>query len=136
MLSNGPRRILIADNDEDVLIALEHVLESSGYTTVTTLNHGVASKLMGEEGFVLCVLDDYLSDKGSIDVLAECRRGGNEALVVLTFHRFPSPHEEKQFRSLGVSAFVNKRAYSELVDIVSQLLTMRSRPRSAFDDMT
>ena len=32
-------RILLADNDEDVLVALERTLEDRGYATATALSH-------------------------------------------------------------------------------------------------
>jgi CheY-like chemotaxis protein len=65
------RRILLADNDEDVLVALERTLEDGGYATATALSHAEASKLVSQGTFDLCVLDDYLSDKDSIQVLTE-----------------------------------------------------------------
>lgn len=135
MLSDRPQ-ILIADNDEDVLIKLEHALESGGYTTVTALSHAEASKLIEEGGFDLCVLDDSLSDRSSIDVLRAFGNDGKRPLVIVTYHQFPAPQEEKQFRSFGVSAFVNKRAHAQLTDIVAQLLEPMSRTRNAFDHMT
>lgn len=137
MLDKEPRKILIADNDENVLIALEHVLENGGYATATALSHHEALKLLAEESFDLCVLDDYLSDNDSVGVLTEFREAGRRPIVVVTYHRFPQPYEETQLRALGVSAFINKRAHSELVHIVSALLEpITHRPRWAFDDMT
>ena len=91
MLGKEPQRILIADNDEDVLIALERVLENGGYATATALSHSAASRLLEEESFDLCVLDDYLSDNGSIGVLSEFRELGRKPIVVVTYHRFPKP---------------------------------------------
>lgn len=137
MLNQGIRKVLIADNDEDVLVALEHALESGGYTTATALSQDQISKLLTEEEFDLCVLDDCLSDNDSIGVLAEFQEPGKGSIVIVTYHRFPEAHQETQLRALGVRAFVNKRAHSELVDIVSTLLEPRPhRPRGAFDDMT
>jgi two-component system, NtrC family, response regulator GlrR len=122
------RRILLADNDEDVLVALERALEDGGYATATALSHEEASKLVSRETFDLCVLDDYLSDKNSIQVLTEFRRAGMTLLVIVTYHRFPSPHDEKQLRALGVNAFVNKRAHSDLKQMVDQLLEPKTTP--------
>jgi CheY-like chemotaxis protein len=137
MLTKGAAQILIADNDEDVLIALEHKLETGGYSTLTALNRAETWKLLSEHTVDLCVLDDYLSDKNSAEVLHQLRETGKRTLVIVTYHRFPDPRVEKQFRALGVNAFVNKGAHSELVDIVSHLLEpMKSGPRSAFDELT
>lgn len=137
MLNQGKKKVLIADNDENVLVALEHALENSGYTTATALSQDQISKLLTEEDFDLCVLDDCLSDDDSIGVLAELQEPGKGPLVIVTYHSFPEAHQETQLRALGVRAFVNKRAHSELVDIVSMLLESRPyRSRGAFDDMT
>jgi len=120
------RRILLADNDEDVLVALERTLEDGGYATTTALSHEEASKILSRSTFDLLVLDDYLSDKDSIQVLTEFRRVGMTLLVIVTYHRFPSFHEENQLRALGVSALVNKSAHSELAQIVDHLLDPRT----------
>lgn len=130
------RRILIADNDEDVLVSLERILEGGGYTTTTALSHVEASQLLSRSTFDLFVLDDYLSDTDSIQVLTELRRGGTAPLVVVTYHHFPSFHEEKQLRALGVSALVNKRAHLELVQIVDYLLEPQTAGHHEFDTMT
>jgi CheY-like chemotaxis protein len=131
------RRILLADNDEDVLVALERTLEDRGYATVTALSHEEASNLLSRDTFDLCVLDDYLSDKDSIQVLTEFQQTGTTPIVIVTYHRFPLPHEEKQLRALGVSALVNKRAQAELAQMVDQLLEpMTARYRGDFHDMT
>ena len=130
-------KILIADNDHDVLIALEHALESGGYTTVTAINEDEVLHLIGQENVDLCVLDDYLSDEVSIEVLVKFPDADRKPMVIVTYYRSPSPGQEKQFRSLGVSAFVNKGTPSELVGIVSQLLEPRTNiVRGAFDEMT
>jgi DNA-binding NtrC family response regulator len=128
---------LIADNDEAVLIALEHTLENGGYSTTTAVNHDEARKLLSEHSFDLCVLDDYLSDTESVQVLSQLRGVGQRPLVIVTYHRFPALGYEEQLRSLGVSAFVNKGAHTELVEIVSRVLEPRkSWPHAAFDEMT
>jgi CheY-like chemotaxis protein len=137
MPEKRPRRILLADNDEDVLVALERTLEDRCYTTVTAISGEEALKLLSQDTFDLCVLDDYLSDKDSVQALREFHRVGTTPLVIVTYHRFPLPHEERQLRALGVSALVNKRAHAELAEIIDQLLEpMPARNRGGFDDMT
>ena len=137
MSENGIRKILVADNDEDVLVALELVLEDGGYATTTALSSAEACKLLSEGRFDLLVLDDHLSDKDSVQVLSECRRSGIALPAIVTYHRFPSFDEGMQLRDLGVCALVNKRAYSELVGIVHYLLSPRAEwRRDGFDGMT
>jgi CheY-like chemotaxis protein len=130
-------KILVADNDEDVLVALERVLEERGYATTVALSSAEACKLLSGGSFDLLVLDDYLSDRDSVQTLAECRSAGIAFLAVVTYHRFPSVDEEARLRELGVRALVNKRAHSELIEIVDHLLKPREAgPRFAFESIT
>lgn len=121
MPNNTLKRILITDNDDAVLIALERVLEDEGYATETAVSYEEASRMLSESSFDLLVLDDYLSDSDSMQVLTDIPRS-RRPLVAITYHRFPSPTEQAQLLSLGVSAFIHKRAHSELADIVRYLL--------------
>jgi CheY-like chemotaxis protein len=130
-------RILVADNDEEVLVALERALEERGYATTVALSGAEACKLLAEGGFDLLVLDDYLSDRDSVQTLAECRNAGIGLLAVVTYHRFPSFDEEARLRELGVRALVNKRAHSELIEIVDHLLKPRWAGQGfAFESIT
>jgi DNA-binding response OmpR family regulator len=137
MTEKGPGRILLADNDVDVLVALERALENRGYATVAALNHEQASRVLSRTTFDLLVLDDYLPDKDSIQALTEFRRMGMTLLVIVTYYRYPSLHVEDQLRALGVSAFVGKRAHSELVRIIDNLLKPQTtRHCDEFESMT
>jgi CheY-like chemotaxis protein len=130
-------KILVADNDEDVLIAMESVLEEEGYATSIALSSAEACALLCKGDFDLLILDDYLSDADSVQTLAACRSAGIRTLVVVTYHRFPSLDEEARLRDLGVSALVNKQAHCELVEIVGHLLKPQAlASRWAFDNIT
>ena len=130
-------KILVADNDEDVLIAMESVLEEKGYAISVALSSAEACALLCKGDFDLLILDDYLSDADSVQTLAACRSAGIRTLVVVTYHRFPSVDEEARLRGLGVSALVNKQAHCELVEIVGHLLKPQAlSTRWAFDSIT
>jgi len=129
-------KILIADNDEGVLIALERVFEDEGYATTTVLTREEVSSLLCQGEFDLVVLDDSFSDGDSSDVLTNIRRSGMRPLVVVTFNRYPAPDQRARLRELGVSAFVAKLAHPEMVDIVRHLLAPRPRVRDDFDSIT
>lgn len=134
MAPNERPKILIADDDEDILVALERALEDEGYATTTAVNHEEASNLLSQETFDLLVLDDSLSDKDSIEVLMELRHLERMPLVVVTFHSLFGARRANRLRLLGVSAFVSKRAQSDLVEVVHHLLEPRSSGHSvAFD---
>jgi len=130
-------KILVADDDEHVLIAVESILEEMGYDTTVAVSSAEACALLCRGGFDLLILDDYLSDADSVQTLAACRSAGIRTLVVVTYHRFPSFDEEKRLRGLGVSALVNKQAHCELVEIVGHLLKPQAlATRWTFDSIT
>lgn len=122
MAAQRSRKVLIADNDEDVLLALEWTLESEGYDTVVALNDDEVRQILIHNACDLLVLDDYLSEKDSSQVLADLTRAGIKPMVVITYHRFPSLDKRQSLQALGVSAFISKQAYSELAHIVRYLL--------------
>jgi CheY-like chemotaxis protein len=57
--------ILIVDDDERVLMDLEHALEGEGYTTATAWSGEEALRLSGTGEFHLFLVDDNLSDVSS-----------------------------------------------------------------------
>ena len=126
MPQNGRKRILVADNDVEVLIALEHALETKGYDTSVALDAKEIFWAVSQVNIDALVLDDYLSDKDSIEVLAEFRREGMTPLVIITYHRYPSPRRQQQLFSLGASALINKGAHSELARMVDCLFELQT----------
>ena len=84
-------KILIADNDEDVLVALEQALEDEGYDTAVTVSGDLAFQILSTGVFDLLVLDDYLSDRHCIQVLTHFQSVGMKPLVVVTYHQLPVP---------------------------------------------
>jgi DNA-binding NtrC family response regulator len=132
-----PTNLLIADNDENVLIALERVFEDEGYATTTVVSHEEIATLIPEVDFDLIVLDDHLSDADSVQVLTDFQRAGLRPVVVVTFNRYPAPDQCARLRDLGVSALIRKTAHPEMVDIVRHLLAPRRHVLSDdFDSMT
>jgi DNA-binding response OmpR family regulator len=115
-------RILIVDNEEEVLTAMEQALEDEGHVTSTAVNYQEASKLLLEESFHILVLDDFLADKDSLEVLVEWRSTRTvPPLVVVTYHQNPSKTDRARFSLLGAGGFVSKRAPFELVETVRRL---------------
>ena len=136
MRHKKPMNLLIADNDENVLIALERVFEDEGYATTTVVSHEEVAALMSEVEFDLVVLDDHLSDADSVQVLSHFQCAGQRPLVIVTFNRYPAPDQRARLRDLGVSALIRKTAHPEMVDIVRHLLALRPDLRDDFETMT
>jgi DNA-binding NtrC family response regulator len=122
MPENGSKKILIADNDEEILIAFEHALETAGYVTAVALNAEEMFWMLSRADFALVVLDDYFSDEDCSAVLARFQITGIRPPVVVTHHRYPTYGVQEKLRTLGASAFVNKRALAGLPHIAHFLL--------------
>jgi CheY-like chemotaxis protein len=56
------KKILIVDDDEDVLIRLEHTLEVEGYSTATAWSGREALSLAQTANFDLLLVDEHLND--------------------------------------------------------------------------
>ena len=61
-MANSLRKILVVDNDPEVLIALERELEGEGYDTFTAWSGQEALVLSKKNQFDLMLVDEYLSD--------------------------------------------------------------------------
>lgn len=123
MRPRATARILIVDNDEEILVNLERVLEDQGYATATAINYEQALMLLSLRPFDLLVLDDHLSDRDSIEVVVDLRCSEMiPPFVVVTYHRRPSRGEQARLWILGVSALINKLAHDELAQTVRAML--------------
>lgn len=61
-MASDPIKILIVDDDEDVLIELEHLLEGEGYSTATAWSAREALELSEKGQFDLLLVDEHLGD--------------------------------------------------------------------------
>lgn len=61
-MASDPIKILIVDDDEDVLIELERLLEGEGYCTVTAWSGREALALSEKSQFDLLLVDEHLGD--------------------------------------------------------------------------
>ncbi len=65
------KRILVVDDDERLLMALEALLENEGYDTATAWSGQEALRLLRSGTFDLILLDDYLPDVTSEEILRQ-----------------------------------------------------------------
>jgi len=122
MSQNALKKILIADNDEDVLVALERLLQDQGYdTAVAVSGHGTV-EVVSQGAVDLLVLDDHLSDQHCVQVLTQIPRNARKPFVVITYHQVPSLSEQTEMRSLGVNTWVSKQDHAQLIRTVAHLL--------------
>lgn len=103
------KSILVIDDDDRVLVALECFLETEGYETTTAWSGNEGLGLLRSRKFDLVLVDDYLWDIDVKSLIEEIRRMEIQPLIMLT-ETMPAPGETKRHVDLGVSSTVGKWA--------------------------
>ena len=71
-----PRKILIVDDEPDLLKLMKERLEREGFTVVTATNANAGFKKITEENPELILLDVMMPDKDGFSMLSELKRKG------------------------------------------------------------
>ena len=108
------KRILVIDDDDQVLISLECLLENEGYQTTTAWSGQEGLALLRSNAFDLVLLDDYLRDVDHEEIFGEIRAMAVQPLVILTESSL-MPEARRYFINLGATAIVSKKAPCEEV---------------------
>jgi DNA-binding response OmpR family regulator len=103
------KRILVIDDDEQVLISLECLLENEGYETTVAWSGQEGLALLRSKGFDLVLLDDFLRDVEHQEIFKEIHGLGTQLLVILT-ESSPMPETRRYFLEMGATAIVGKWA--------------------------
>jgi len=117
-------RILVVDDDEDVLIRLEHMLETAGFETTITWRLDEVCHRLDRDNFDLVVIGHHPPhlDAGRVLQLAD----GNQRPPCIVLHppeRFPC--DAKYFYSLGAHAVLSKWG-PEVAERVRQLFPAKA----------
>ncbi len=110
-MSNESRKrsILVIDDDERVLMALECFLETEGYETTTAWSGHEGMELLRSRKFDLVLVDDYLWDMDAEAILKEIRTMKIQPLVMLT-ESGATAAGTKRYADLGAKSWVRKWA--------------------------
>ena len=115
-------RILIVDNDEKVLIALERALEQEGYETQTAWDLPEGLEALAEGGFHLLVVGDHPPELNCERVLKVLHREGVGLPVVVMHSKPRHPFAEAFVTHLGAAGVVCKWNEREVVETVRNCL--------------
>ena len=83
MNGNGPKRALLAEDDDDMRALLARTLERGGYGVESANNGRDAWELCAHRDHELLVLDVRMPERSGLDVLMQLRREGVYVPVVL-----------------------------------------------------
>jgi two-component system nitrogen regulation response regulator NtrX len=119
MMKESKKRVLIVDNDEDVLGTLQQLLENAGFDTRTTWSGFEALDLLKTEDFQVLLVDDYLPDLHSSDFLSRVASLPIQPWVVVMQSSLATNRDVHHYASLGAVTVVRKHQLSEVCNAVS-----------------
>ena len=102
------QRVLVVDDDENILILLEALLENEGYSTTTAWGGREALLRLGSGVFDFIVLDDYLPDVPSEEILRQVQKKWPDTPVLLTQTAVLTDEAAARYARLGAHYFVSK----------------------------
>jgi DNA-binding NtrC family response regulator len=125
MTMEDANAVLIVDNDDHVLRAIEKMLEKEGFHTQTTWSGHEALALLKSRQFEVLLVGDYLADLHSTDFLRRvCKLRRPPAMVVMQ-NGTSTPAELRRYSSLGAAAVANKSNLDEIREMISTLCHRR-----------
>jgi DNA-binding NtrC family response regulator len=117
-------RVLIVDNDENVLIALERALEQEGFETETAWNLPEALEALQEGGYNLLLVGDHPPELNCERVLKVLHREGIEIPVIVMHTQARHPFAEAFVTHLGAAGVVCKWNERQVVETVNNCFGM------------
>jgi DNA-binding NarL/FixJ family response regulator len=126
--ADGPRRLLILDDEEAVLLPLARYFSELDFDVVTSSEPEEAEALLECERFDTVILDLGLTRFGreGLEVLSSIR-ASHPWLPVIVFSAYICPEVEDEARRLGVDAVLGKpQPLEELALVVEKLLGGRA----------
>ena len=121
-MKTARKKILIADCHEEVLIALEKMLEDEGFDTRTVWTARDALRLLGSEPFDLVLVNEYLPDAECEDILKALQRRGGQTPCIVMQPSAPQITDVTGLQALGAHDIVCKYDLRQIVAVVSECL--------------
>lgn len=116
------KRVLVVDNDEDVLIALEQMLEGEGFETTTAWNLPEGFEALASSEFDLLLVGDHPPELNCERVLKLLRRRHVETPCLVLHSAARHPFSVEYLRYLGASGVACKWNYMDVMGEVRRCL--------------
>ncbi|MFC1564006.1 response regulator [candidate division KSB1 bacterium] len=101
------KKILIVDDDKQVLEGLKRILVSNGYFAECAENAVDALESIKKSAFDLLIIDLILPKMDGIELIKQINRiSGQYKIIMITGH--PSSKYEEEAKKLGVAAYLIK----------------------------
>ncbi len=110
--------ILILDHDEDVLLRLEHLLETAGFDTTVTWCPDESARLLAQRQYDLLIIGHHPPQIDAAAIMKEAESRRVPCIVLDSAADYP--FQEQYFYTLGAHAVIRRWA-SDLATRVFQL---------------
>lgn len=108
MNATASKTILIVDDNENALTALEKLFGDAGFTTHATWSGHEALSLLQSHKFGALLLGGYLADIHSADFLGRLNKMPAKPPVVVMEGHVPTRADHRRYGTLGAFAVVDK----------------------------
>jgi CheY-like chemotaxis protein len=101
--------VLVADDDEDILLLVRDVLESLGCEVQTAMDGAQALEVAGDATLALAVLDVRMPRIDGLTVALQLRSDpATRSVPILILSASVGEHQERAARAVGADAFLSK----------------------------
>jgi DNA-binding NtrC family response regulator len=121
------KKVLVADCHEEVLIALEKMLEDAGFDTTTAWTARETLALVDSQVFDLVLVNEYLPDAECEDLLKAMQKKGAQIPCIVMQPSAPAITNLAALQALGAHHVVCKHAYQQIVEIVGECLACNNK---------
>ena len=116
-------RILLADDEVDILRLYGDMLQGNGHEVVTAVNGREVLEAVGEGDCDLLVLDLFMPEVDGFKALKELRAMGSKVPVIVMTGHFPDDVVAEGIRDSGVSEVLRKPVMiSALLNAVNRVV--------------
>lgn len=134
MSMGGKPRILVVDDDLDILQSLKEILETKGYNVEVAENAQKGLEMARKKFFNLAILDIKLPDMEGTELLAKIHKEKPEMMKVM-LTGYPSLDNAVQALNLGADAYLMKPVNpEELLRVVEEKLKEQSEAESMTEE--
>jgi DNA-binding response OmpR family regulator len=131
-VSGKRRTILVVDDDERVLLALEAMLENESYDTTLAWSGKEGLRLLRDKHFDLVLLDCYLAGFDSREILRAAQEADKPSRVVLMKTGPGRCEIATDCAELGAMDFIDKRSgESEILQVIDACFARSPMPECA-----
>lgn len=117
------RKILVVDDEPNILLSLEFILEEEGFEVRTAADGEEALVAAREFGPALVLLDVAMPLKDGYEVCRQLKAAGAAAPKVVMFTAKGQPLEKRKGLEVGADAYVTKPFHTpELLETLRTLL--------------